>query len=158
MSLRRTEALEVGLEAGPRLPFHADREFGLRLLKAGFTGSFDRSLLATHHYTRSFEGFCRDALESGRATWLLHELHADVLGPFSIEHFTRDLPIPDRALARLAGQPRGALIVPALSVLVRLLGRMGTRRATIRAMAPLTAMLRQHGALEASRRGSHQIP
>jgi hypothetical protein len=52
--------------AGPNLKYHADVELGLRLLKAGFVGTFDRSLPATHLYSRSFEGFCADAHEGGR--------------------------------------------------------------------------------------------
>jgi hypothetical protein len=58
-------ALDVRLE-GPHLKYHADRELGLRLLKAGFGAIFDRKLRGAHLYSRSFEEFC---LRRGRTVW-----------------------------------------------------------------------------------------
>jgi GT2 family glycosyltransferase len=151
MSFRREDALEVGLGGrGPRFEYHGDRDLGLRLLKAGFSAEFDRSLVATHLYTRSFEGFRRDALGSGRDTWLLHHLHADILGPFSTDPWTRGLRAPRRALVRWAGRPRASVIVGALSSLAVASGRVGARRTALRAAETLGVMLRHRGALEAS--------
>lgn len=153
MSLRREEALEVGLAGpGPRFEYHGDRDLGLRLLKAGFTGTFDRSLRATHLYTRSFEGFGRDALGSGRDAWVLHELHRDILGPFSTEPWTSGLRAPRRALVRCAGRPRSFVVVGALSQLAVASGRIGATSVARRAAEVLGVMLRHQGALEASRR------
>jgi glycosyltransferase involved in cell wall biosynthesis len=153
MSLPRADALEVGLEPpGQRFKYHGDRDLGLRLLKAGFTGTFDRSLRASHLYTRSLEGFRRDCLGSGQDTWLLHELHGDLLGAFSTEPWIDGLPSGRRALATWARRPGASVIVDALSLLATAAGRIGARRAALRALELVGVMLRQRGALEASRR------
>lgn len=59
--------------------YHEDQDFGLRCLKAGMIGVFDRSLRASHLYRRSLPAFIRDASASGRNQTLIRDRHADVL-------------------------------------------------------------------------------
>jgi hypothetical protein len=44
---------------------------------------FDASLRAVHLHSRSDEAFLRDACRRGSGLRLLHQVHADRLGPFS---------------------------------------------------------------------------
>jgi len=82
MSIRRAECIRVGVySAAFRERYHPDREFGIRCLKAGLVGRFDRSLVAHHYYNRSLSEFRSDSRSQGAATALLHRLHPDVLGP-----------------------------------------------------------------------------
>jgi glycosyltransferase involved in cell wall biosynthesis len=84
VSLRREHCLRVGLRSKAFTSrYHADREFGYRLAEAGLTGVFDASLRAVHLHSRSDEAFLRDACRRGSGLRLLHQVHADRLGPFS---------------------------------------------------------------------------
>jgi GT2 family glycosyltransferase len=109
MSMRREDCLGVmGAGAAPALDYHADRELGLRCLKAGLRGEFDRSLRAEHLHTRTLDGFARDARAQGAGAAALHSLHGDVLGPLPRDAFDRDLPSPVGAWMRLCRRPRAA--------------------------------------------------
>jgi glycosyltransferase involved in cell wall biosynthesis len=101
VSLRRSDCLRVGLRS-PDFPerYHEDREFGLRCLKAGLTGVFDPSLKADHLYTRTVDGFLADARAQGAGVYLVHKLHADVLGPLAPDTFEEGLPSPARIVVR----------------------------------------------------------
>jgi glycosyltransferase involved in cell wall biosynthesis len=82
-SIRRDDALSIGLTS-PAFPDsrHGDRDFGLRCARQGMTGVFDRSLGAHHRYERSIDAFLRDVEAEFVASRRLHELHADLIGPF----------------------------------------------------------------------------
>lgn len=56
-SLRREDAVEVGMSDGASLGYHADKAFGYRCFEAGLRGSFSRQLKATHLHHRSLERF-----------------------------------------------------------------------------------------------------
>jgi GT2 family glycosyltransferase len=107
LSMRREDCLGVmSAPEIPALPYHADRELGLRCRKAGLTGIFDRSLRADHLYERSIEGFARDARAQGHGLTALHQLHGDLLGPLPPDAFSRGLPAALRAWLRLCRRPR----------------------------------------------------
>jgi GT2 family glycosyltransferase len=107
LSLRREDCLRV-MGPAPALSYHADRELGLRCLKAGLRGEFDRSLRATHLHTRTLDGFARDARAQGAGAAAVHALHEDVLGPLPAGAFDHGLPAPAAAWLRLCRRPRPA--------------------------------------------------
>ncbi len=88
MSIRRDDCIRVGM-ATDSFPYaqHEDREFGLRCREAGLTGVFDRRLVATHHYVRSPGAFLDLARQQVVATWAMHALHNDMLGPWDPEQY-----------------------------------------------------------------------
>jgi GT2 family glycosyltransferase len=109
LSMRREDCLRVmGAGAAPALSYHADRELGLRCLKAGLRGEFDRSLRATHLHDRTLEGFARDARAQGEGSAMLHALHWDVLGPLPRDAFSQDLPAPVEVWLRLCRRRRAS--------------------------------------------------
>jgi glycosyltransferase involved in cell wall biosynthesis len=105
-SLKRSDAIAIGLR-NPQFSarYHPDREFGLRCLKAGMVGAFDRDLAATHRYERSLKSFRADARAQGEGVLLLHQLHPDLLGPRSGTELESDLPSPIRAAIKLGQHP-----------------------------------------------------
>ncbi|MGD0254551.1 MAG: glycosyltransferase [Acidimicrobiales bacterium] len=89
-SIRRNDALEVGLATPAPLPYHEDMALGLRCLNVGLTGVFDRTLLAHHlHAPRSVETFVADARRQARGALALH--HERACGPFP---FADEEPFP----------------------------------------------------------------
>ena len=103
MSMRRAACLHVGVFSEQfRERYHPDREFGIRCLKAGLVGRFDRSLVAFHHYARSLSDFRADARSGGAATAVIHRLHSDVLGPIEPGVSARGAPLPARWVIRLS--------------------------------------------------------
>jgi hypothetical protein len=152
MSLRREDCLRVlvGTPA-PALAYHADRELGLRCLKAGLRGEFDRSLRAAHLHTRTLDGFARDARAQGAGAAALHALHRDVLGPLPAAAFDHGLPAPAAAWLRLCRRPRPAA---ASSGLLRGAARAAGRARLFGAEELAGRLLRrveqQRGALEAA--------
>jgi glycosyltransferase involved in cell wall biosynthesis len=132
MSLRRADALEVGLDNGALpLGYLADRELGLRLMKAGFTGVFDRSLRGWHHYSRSLEGRRRDAVTTARDRWKLHDIHGDVLGPVPPDPWEGGS-WPRRLAGRIGAGPASPGLRFVLGVAAYGLGRLGATRASAR--------------------------
>jgi glycosyltransferase involved in cell wall biosynthesis len=102
--------------------YHADRDFGLRLQRAGMTGVFVEQLRGWHHYSRSPSRFVRDAASSGRALVLLHAAHSQVLGPFTEQTVLAHVPAPVQPLVLFcARRPRPVLM---LDFAVRVLGRL----------------------------------
>jgi glycosyltransferase involved in cell wall biosynthesis len=79
-SLPREDFIAIGFDQSALGRGEEDREFGIRCLKSGVAGCFDRSLLATHEYSRSLAQFRRDCRMAGESRRLTHEKHADVLG------------------------------------------------------------------------------
>jgi glycosyltransferase involved in cell wall biosynthesis len=126
MSIRRSACLRTGVYSKDfREHYHPDREFGIRCLKAGLVGRFDRSLLAGHHYTRSLSEFRSDARSQGAATAVMHRLHGDVLGPVDPGISAAGAPTAARWLIRLSRfRPFHHVASGALAPSVRLLGRL----------------------------------
>lgn len=79
MSVRRADALRVGLASGHRLPRHNDQEFGLRCARAGLTGVFDPALAARHLHTRNLGSFARQCWQAGASRRLLGGWYPDLL-------------------------------------------------------------------------------
>ena len=155
VSIRRRDALRVGIpEPAYDTRYGPDRELGLRLLAAGLTGVFDRTLRAEHRYVRSEEAFLADARSAGEGMWLCHRLHRDVLGPLTTDHFTRGLSARTRWVVRLARRPRLAgPLARLLGVAADLLGAGRRRHAQEQAAALRVRVLQQQAALARSRRG-----
>ncbi|HEX6678538.1 MAG TPA: glycosyltransferase family 2 protein, partial [Actinomycetes bacterium] len=93
-SIRRDDYLALP-PGSPRFGavYFGDRDLGLRCQKAGLRGRFDPSLLATHLHTRTLDAFQRECWRQGAGERAIHELHADVVGPFSAEVLERGLPL-----------------------------------------------------------------
>ena len=125
MSIRRSACLRTGVDSKYfQEGYHPDREFGIRCLKAGLVGRFDRSLLARHHYYRSLSEFRRDARSQGAATVVIHRLHSDLLGPVDRNSSTVGAPAAARWVIRLSRfRLLHHLTSAALAAFVRVLGR-----------------------------------
>jgi glycosyltransferase involved in cell wall biosynthesis len=154
MSMRRAACLHVGIfsEHFPER-YHPDREFGIRCLKAGLVGRFDRSLVARHHYVRSLSDFRADARSGGRATAVIHRLHSDVLGMVDPELSVRGVPRPARSVIRLSRfrvfHDVGSAFV---ATLVGLLGRLRALSPQRSATKLLSRMEYQRGLYESATR------
>jgi GT2 family glycosyltransferase len=124
VSMRRADALRVGLlGGGPRLGYHGDQEFGLRCLRAGLTGVFDRGLVAEHHHERDVDAFLRQARSAGAARHALERLFPDLIPAGAL----RDaLPLPVRAAVAAGAAP--GLYPVAAPVLRWNIRRAGQRR------------------------------
>ncbi|MGD0882557.1 MAG: glycosyltransferase [Acidimicrobiales bacterium] len=66
LSLRRRDALEIGLVPSVRFGYHADMQFGLACREAGIHAVFDRELRSTHIHSRSLRAFGRECRLSGQ--------------------------------------------------------------------------------------------
>jgi glycosyltransferase involved in cell wall biosynthesis len=124
LSLRRADALRVGfVSPSGRLPYNEDQEFGLRLLRAGAQGVFDRSLLAHHEHERDLDGYLREGRVRAVGAMTVHAAHGDLLGPFRLERYEDALPRQVRWAVRAARRPAIAnLEVRLLRPLIRLSG------------------------------------
>jgi GT2 family glycosyltransferase len=151
VSLRRARCLEVGVENRRfAARYHEDQEFGLRCLKAGLVGVFDRSLSAEHAHVRSVKAFLRDSREQGKGKVLVRRLHEDVLGPFDPRMFEAHLPAPVRAVVCLARRPRmRAVLVAALQLLTATAGRLRVTSLQLRGVQLLRRIELERGALSA---------
>lgn len=120
MSLRRVDALRVGLAAGHRLHRHNDQEFGLRCVRAGLTGVFDPALVGRHLHVRGLGSFARQAWQAGAARRQLGGWYPDL---FRDSDPRAGLPAAIRYAVTLAAAP-GAhrLTRPALGHGLRLAG------------------------------------
>jgi hypothetical protein len=151
-SLRRDDALRVGLAGAERLDYHADRDFGIRCHAAGLIGVFDRSLRARHRYERTTAGLARDARREGRDLTLLHMLHRDVLGPLPGDRFAALLPPPVAALVGWCRRPRAAACISAgLIGAMRISGALRLQRWHEVAAIVLIRVEQQRGAIELRR-------
>jgi hypothetical protein len=122
------------------------RRRGIRCLKAGLVGRFDRSLLARHHDNRSLSEFRNDARDQGAATVVLHRLHPDVLGPVDPSLSTAGAPRSARWLIRLSRLPRFHDVTSAaVASSVRLLARSHASSLQVDAVKLLARMEHQHG-------------
>ncbi len=84
-SVARSDFLAAVESYDSHLPYHEDRDLGLRFLRAGLEPVFDRTLLAEHWHERSLAAFVREGRNSAEAERWLHTVHADLLGPFSLQ-------------------------------------------------------------------------
>jgi glycosyltransferase involved in cell wall biosynthesis len=104
-SMPREDAVGIGLLSEFGHEYHEDTEFGLRCMKAGLRGVFDRTLRADHLHEVSLAGFRRDARRQGAARVQIQRLHSDILPWRPQDSFTADLPRLARALVRASRQP-----------------------------------------------------
>jgi glycosyltransferase involved in cell wall biosynthesis len=155
VSLRRATALEVGIDSDEyHERYHPDREFGLRLLRHGRQGLFDRSLRARHHYHRPLDAFVKDARSQGAGWTLVSQLHGEDAGDLPEDRFEAGLPAPLAVLVRLCRRPRAAAVVAALlKQAVRTAARLGNVRGAMVAAKLLRRVEQQRGAVELRRRG-----
>lgn len=112
ISLRRVDARRVPqADESHQFRWREDEELGLRCIRAGLVGVFDRSLAADHWFDRPVSGFLTDAADQARAGRSIADHYPDIVLSAEPEHPTA----LDRAL-------RTAAAVPLL--------RTGMRRAT----------------------------
>jgi glycosyltransferase involved in cell wall biosynthesis len=156
LSLRRADARRVGLhDPGFDAAYNADRDLGLRLLRAGLRGTIRRDLRATHLYTRSLSQLRRDACTSGEGRWLLHRRHGDLLGPLPDDAFRTHLPPARAALVRAA---RRAPVRKALRPLLGAVARAPAPRSARRAAAVLDVRMGQQAAAQRRERAAGPAP
>jgi glycosyltransferase involved in cell wall biosynthesis len=151
MSIRRSACLRIGVYSKDfRERYHPDREFGIRCLKGGLVGRFDRALLAHHHYARSLSDFRRDARSQGAATVVVHRLHPDVLGPVDPSMSAVGAPTAVQWVIRLGRfRPFHRVASAGLEALVRALGRFHALTAQRSAAKLLGRIEHQRGLHEA---------
>lgn len=120
-SLRRDDAVAVGMMPHDQPRGHEDREFGLRCLAAGLEGRFDRSLHAQHLHERSVEQLRAVLLkQAAYRRWLSRE-HPDQEPGW----VTRHPPSSVLAIVRpLARDPAYRWSVPLLISAIKAVGRM----------------------------------
>lgn len=152
VSVRRSNLERVPYESGLfARTNHSDRDFGLRCLKAGMRGVFDRSLAATHEHVRPLPAFLRDARRQGAGRALLHAAHGDVLGPLHLEETLDGLPGAVRVLVRLDRyRPVRAAVTGALTGLARAASRAGAEPVEVAAAKVLRRLATRQGIREAS--------
>jgi glycosyltransferase involved in cell wall biosynthesis len=151
MSIRRSECLRIGVYSENfRERYHPDREFGIRCLKAGLIGRFDRALVARHHYDRSLSEFRSDTKSQGAATSVIHKLHGDVLGPVDRDSSAAGAPPAARLMIRLCRVRTIYKVMTAtLPPIVRALGRLHAFSLQRRAAKLLGRMEHQRGLYDA---------
>jgi glycosyltransferase involved in cell wall biosynthesis len=147
MSMRRADALRVGLSTDAYSSrYHQDREFGIRCLKAGMTGVFDRELFAEHMHSRTLQAFRRDAQQEGLGRRILHEIHRDILGPMPADEFEQGLPAPLRAVVRASdSSPAYRAITSTLDAVVQLARRLRLSTVEMKAAKLLRRVEQRHG-------------
>lgn len=116
VGLWREAALRVGFVSPPfDAPgaFHEDQDFGLRALRAGLHGVFDRSLAAEHHHRRTPAAALAEAERRGTGSVRVHRVHADLIGPYDP---LAGLPRPAAAALRATRRPGVASASVALAL------------------------------------------
>ncbi len=149
-SMHRADCLAIGM-SNPAFTehYHADRDFGIRCLEAGLSGTFDRALSAAHLHERTLESFIRDARSQGAARMLMPAFHPTLVPPPTPTEFARALPRPVGELVRLTRRPRAYVMMSA--GLERVIRTAGAARAWLvqdAAARMLRRIEQQHGALE----------
>jgi glycosyltransferase involved in cell wall biosynthesis len=148
LSIRRADALRIGLRSPLSELYHEDRDFGLRCLEAGLRGRVDRSLVVWHLHTRPLAAFLADARKQGAGRRLLHERHPKVLGPMPARAFEEGLPRPARWLVRSTRQPLARRVLSGLlGVVTRAAGRAHLFPAETAGAKLLRRIEQQHGSL-----------
>jgi glycosyltransferase involved in cell wall biosynthesis len=154
-SMRRLDCLAIGM-SNPDFTehFHADRDFGIRCLEAGLTGTFDRALSAAHLHERTLESFVRDARSQGAARVLLPRFHPQTIPPPDPGEFTQRVPRPLSELVRLSRRPRAhALLSRVLEHLLRVTGAARLWPVQDAFARVLRRIEQQRGAIEQSQSG-----
>jgi len=151
VSMRRDQIDRVPYDSGPfSKTNHSDRDWGIRCLKAGLRGRFDRSLLASHEHHRPLEAFLRDARKQGAGRYGVHRAHADVLEPFALVDTVSDLPTRVRAVVELDRFTLvRALMAGSLSVAARSASRIGVEAVEVSAAKLLRRLELRAGVREA---------
>jgi glycosyltransferase involved in cell wall biosynthesis len=151
LSLRREDALRIGFVSEFSQGYHQDRDFGLRCLKAGLRGRFDRRLGAVHLHERSLEAFIRDARRQGAGRLQVHALHPELLPPLRADEFASGLPTPVRELVLACRRPRAeALCRGGVAMTASAAGRLRLWSAETAAVKVLRRIEQQRGALNAA--------
>jgi GT2 family glycosyltransferase len=154
ISLTRAAALRVGcLNPDFDASYSEDRDFGLRLLRAGLHARFDPELRAEHHFQRSQRDFLKGAVAAGEGARLIHTLHGDILGPFPADEYHDFLSPLMAAAVGLAQRPRGRPLITASVAVARVSRALQLRELERRALAAAFHMLRLRAA-----RGYHSRP
>lgn len=104
VSMRRDDCRRVGLDF--RYFGHEDQDFGIRCLKAGLVGVFDRTLYAEHHHARDASEFLWYSKMNGASRWEIHSHHSDVLGPYEPFPDLEGLPSAVRATVKFLSRER----------------------------------------------------
>ncbi|GIH13864.1 glycosyltransferase [Rugosimonospora africana] len=113
LSIRRADALRVGFQTeGARLGYHSDQAFGLRCLRAGLVGVFDRGLFAEHLHERDVDTFVRQSRMRGSDRRRLEELFPDLISHHDLDD--RLAPAVRAAVAVAAAPGMCRLSTPAL--------------------------------------------
>jgi glycosyltransferase involved in cell wall biosynthesis len=154
VSLPRAAALRVGCVSPDFCArYSEDRDFGLRLLRAGLHARFDPALRAEHHFERSPRDFLTQAVAAGQGARLVHELHGDIVGPFQADEYLAYLSPAIAAAVALAQRPRGRPLISGAVAAARVSGALGLRRLERRALTAAFHMIRLRAA-----RGYHPGP
>jgi glycosyltransferase involved in cell wall biosynthesis len=127
VSIRHSDCVRVGLRGGERrsdgYEYHEDRDLGLRCLRAGLHGAFDRRLRARHLYERTPASFLAVSRNSGASRARVHREHPDAIDPIPGDFFERAVPQPGRTLVHLSRRrPLQAPIRGLLRLLIRCAG------------------------------------
>lgn len=130
LSVRREQLARVPF-ASPEFvgTYHEDSDFGIRCLKAGLRGRFDRSLLSSHEHHRSMPAFRRDARRQGAGRYELHRLHPDVLPAYDLSSSAPGGPgRPAAAAVAVLEHPRVLpVLLAVLATLTTAASRLGLR-------------------------------
>ncbi len=113
MSLRRDDALRVGLDNDRHLRYHEDQLFGFRCERAGLTPVFDRLLAATHSHSRSVAKFASECRIQGNARVKLTAEYPDLAPNIDA---SLELPTPTRLIVFALSAP---LVAASSSLLLR---------------------------------------
>jgi glycosyltransferase involved in cell wall biosynthesis len=145
VSICRADALRVGMDSS--FTYHEDRDFGLRCMKAGLSGRFDRSLHAEHVHARNVATLRRDARGQGAGRVKIHRVHAEVLPPFDGRRFACDLPASLGCVVVACWRPRvGTFCARGLAAA----GRLRLWRVETNLVKLLRRVELQRGALDAA--------
>jgi GT2 family glycosyltransferase len=126
-SVPRRLALEIGMARGASLPYHEDRDFGLRCLAAGVTAVVAPELEGSHHHRRSNAEGARDARRRGAAAILIAERHPDAV---VADDPARGLGVAGRALLAVCRRRAGhAVVAAAAAATARVCQRLHRRAA-----------------------------
>jgi glycosyltransferase involved in cell wall biosynthesis len=153
-SMRRADCLTVGMSNyGFTEHYHADRDFGIRCLEAGLTGTFDRTLSAAHVHERTLESFIRAARSLGAARILLAMFHPRTVARPARGEFARGLPRPLSDVVHMSRRPRAHRSVSAaVTLMVRATGQARLWTAQDALARVLRRIEQQHGAIEQAHR------
>lgn len=77
-SMRREDAVRIGLRGQLRFTYHEDVYFGIRCREAGLLAAFDRTARARHTHSRNLRRLAREARRSGEARAILVNWYPDL--------------------------------------------------------------------------------